>query len=273
MCAESRFVESQIFRNQSPTKSLKFSAYHDGKFFGSLDEFLGNFDPSLLTNSKTVKAVPFLSIEEIQQSAQKLLEKVGYESGSVDLARICSMLSIDLIFSNQEVQDEDGKIILGSANFDNKSIQINSNGNEHRERFTIGHEIGHICLHHDRYLRSETIAESDLFIDRDSNNSFNYERLEIQANAFASELLLPRGIFELKTAEYREYLGYKDRTFGYIFVDNQGQNLNDYHRLLSLLSVEFEVSKKAIEIKFKKLDMLSDYRKSNNCTLSMNFYQ
>ncbi|MCV0428721.1 MAG: ImmA/IrrE family metallo-endopeptidase [Roseibium sp.] len=274
ICAESRFVKSQIFHHQSPAKSLKFSGYHDGKFFGAFDEFLGAFDEflgafdeflgafdsSLPTNIETGKTVPFLSIEEIQQSTQQLLDKVGYTSGSVDLAKICSTLSIDLISSEKEIRDNDGKIILGSANFENKTIQINAHDNKHRKRFTIGHEIGHFYLRHDRYLRSETIAEADLFIDRESANSYNYERLEIQANTFASELLLPKGIFELKTAEYRDFLGYKNRGHGYIFVDRQRQNLSDYHHLLSLLSDEFDTSKQAIEIKFKKLGLLNDDR-------------
>lgn len=193
---ENGFVRSQIFSDNNSVKSLKFSAYHDGKFFGSMDQLLGSFDSNLPVdgkhaNSEARNTVPYISSERIQKSAQNLLAQVEYQSGSVDLAKICSMLSLDLTYTKQAVQDEDGKRILGSANFDSKSIQVNSHDNVLQVRFTIGHEIGHFYLLHNKYLRSETIVEQDLFIDSETENAFNYERLEIQANIFASDLLLP----------------------------------------------------------------------------------
>lgn len=188
--AENGFVKSQILGGEGDVKSLKFSAYHDGSFFASVDHFLGSLDPSSSADGghrsdRIGKSVPFVSDEEIEQSAQDILKRIGYESGVVDLAKICSVLSIDLTYIERTVHDADGNHILGSANFDQKSIQIYSHDNKHRERFTIGHEIGHFCLRHDRYLRSETVAESDLLM---TDKSFNYERLECQANIFASDL-------------------------------------------------------------------------------------
>jgi Zn-dependent peptidase ImmA (M78 family) len=264
-CAENRFVESQMFKNVGPVKSLKFSAYDDGKFFSSIDKFLGSFDSSRSVDSEfpinsVEVSVPYVRVEVIRDSAQKLLEQIDYQGGSVELKKICPMLSIDLLFTNQAAQDGDGNLILGSANFDRKSILINSHDDKNRERFTIAHEIGHFCLKHDKYLRSEYILERDLLIGEMKENSFNYERLEFQANTFASDLLLPNDMFVRKTAEYREYLDIKDRGHGYIFVDDQPCNYGPYNQLLSNLSSEFEVSKQAIEIKFKKTGTLTDQR-------------
>lgn len=266
ICAENGFVETQLFKDKNHIKSLKFSAYHDGSFFGSVGQFLRNVDPSLPvdnenTNNTICNSVPYISDEEIQQSTLKLLAQIGYQTGPVDLVKVCSELSLDLTNTEQTVRDVDGKRILGSANFDLKSIQVNSHDNKHRERFTIAHEIGHFHLHHDKYLRSESIVEQDLFINSETENAFNYERLEIQANILASDLLLPTQIFGTKVDEYREDLGIIDKGHGYIFVDDQPCNYTPYNDLLIELSSFFEVSKQAIEIKLKKMKLLTDHRR------------
>ncbi|MBL1436691.1 MAG: ImmA/IrrE family metallo-endopeptidase [Rhodobacteraceae bacterium] len=262
---ENRYVKSQIFSDNGAAKSLKFSAYHDGRYFGSIDQMLRSFDSNLPIDSKqaNIKAsetVQYISDEKIQESAQNLLALVEYHSGPVDLTNICSVLSLELTFTEQTVQDADGKRILGSANFDRKSIQVNTHDSELQERFTIGHEIGHFYLFHDRYLRSEIIVEQDLFMDNETENVFNYDRLEIQANIFASELLLPTQIFQVKIDESREFLGIKDRGHGYIFVDNQPCNYTPYNDLLIQLSLFFKVSKQAIQIKLMRMKLLTDNR-------------
>jgi Zn-dependent peptidase ImmA (M78 family) len=185
---------------------------------------------------------------------------VGYQSGPVDLKNICAALSIDLEFTDHRVHDLDGMEILGSANFDRKKIVINAHGNITRERFTLGHEIGHFFLNHQLYLASESVIESDLRIVSEREDGFNYERLEFQANSFASNLILPDEIFIRKTAEFRNLLGITDRGHGYIFVDDQPYNYQIYDQLLTQLLTYFEVSKQAIQYKLQKLGMLTDQR-------------
>lgn len=266
ICVEKRFVETQIFKNQNSVKPLKFSAFHDGNFYGSIDQLLRGFDSSQsvagdLTNDSVTVSVPYIRDEVIRGSAHKLLEKITYKDGVVDLNKICSNLNIDLQFINHSDQDEDGNSILGSVNFDQKSILIYSHDDKNRERFTIAHEIGHFYLRHDRYLRSESIVERDLTIRDEKESNFNYERLECQANIFAAYLILPKGMFLRKTEEYRRKLGIKNRGHGYIFVDDQPLNYGSYNQLLEYLSSYFEVSKQAIEIQYKKNGMLTDQRK------------
>ncbi len=64
--------------------------------------------------------------------------------------------------------------------------------NINRERFTLSHEIGHFYLEHGKYICNETVVEQDLFVDYETKSIFNYDRLEYQANVFASALLLPK---------------------------------------------------------------------------------
>lgn len=134
----------------------------------------------------------------------------------MDVERLCSVLNLDLSYSEQSALDADGNAILGSANFSKRSIAIYQNGNRNRERFTIAHEIGHFFLGHDHFLRSETIVEQDLFADPDTEDTFNYERLEHQANLFASALLLPDKQFRLAVEALRLHLKVSNRGVGYI---------------------------------------------------------
>ncbi len=264
-------VNSQLFNNGQPTKSLKFSALHDGQLFGTIDEFLQSLDPVLSANKSTPnnqieRKIPFLSQTAIEKQAYSTLEKIDYQSGPVDIERLCSELEIDLSYKTIKVKDEDGNYVLGSANFDRKSIEIYRHHNLHRERFTIAHEIGHFCLRHDRYLRAESIIDRNLFIQSDLESTFPYEKLEFHANAFASELLLPKHIFREKTAEIRNFLNIRDRGHGYIYVDEQPCNYVPYLQLRADLSEYFEVSKQAIDIRLQKLGLLADRRASPETT-------
>lgn len=269
---EPRLVRSQIFSGDNSVKSLKFSAYHDGEYFGSMDQLLASFDPEARDRARQQNehgklSVPFLSTEQIKAAARKTLEFAGYESGAVDLVQICRSLSIELQFAERDVFDANGFVVLGSANFSRRVIVINSHSRETRERFTIAHEIGHFQLNHEQYLLAESIIEQDLRITRERRESSSHERLEYQANAFSAELLLPDYEFLKKTAHFRRDLDMRDRGHGYIYVDNQHLNYSIYDELLVRLSNYFEVSKTAIEVKFKKSNMLRDYRNHRPTTV------
>ena len=62
------------------------------------------------------------------------------------------------------------------------AIYVNKNDTLQRKRFTIAHEIGHLMLNH----------YCDKPIHRDGISSEGTNTLEIQANAFAAELLMPK---------------------------------------------------------------------------------
>lgn len=265
MCEEERFLAAQIFKNERSVKRLKFSAIYDGKLYGSIEQFLRCLDPEQPDDGKFANdgvngSVPYIREEFIRNFAQQFLEQISYVGGAVDLNKICSKLDLYLQFAERSEYDGDGNLILGSVNFDRKSIQIYSHDDKNQERFTIAHEIGHFCLKHDQYLRSEFIVERDLIIRDESDSGFNYERLEYQADMFASYLILLNDVFLRKTAEFRSDLGIEDRGHGYIFVDDQPCNYVPYNQLLQGLSSYFEVSKQTIEIQYEKQGMLTDQR-------------
>ncbi len=263
---EDRYVAKQLFEKKVKAKPLKFSAYYNGQFSGSITQFLMSIDPSLSKGAaegetKAIAKPPFVSGEEIQKKVQSILDSIEYEGVAVDLKKVCSTLSIELKYSAVDVQDDDGNSILGSANFDRKIIQINLHDNEHRERFTLGHEIGHFYLEHGKFLKSESIIERDLFFGNMAYKTFKYETLEIQANTFASYLLMPNRVFLFKLAEYCKTLGIHIRDPAQIFVDDQPSNYRPYGTLLAYLSEYFCVSKQAVGIRLNSMKLLNDQRK------------
>ena len=76
---------------------------------------------------------------------------------------------------------------------DGAIIGVNEDHVENRQRFTIAHEIGHLLLHpHRSYLDHQVIPA----YFRDSRSSRADTLVEIQANQFAADLLMPRRFLE-----------------------------------------------------------------------------
>lgn len=65
---------------------------------------------------------------------------------------------------------------------DDAVIVVNEDNPTQRRRFTLAHEYGHYLLH--------TESNTSIF-HRDEKSSQGTDRVEIDANAFAAELLMP----------------------------------------------------------------------------------
>ncbi|WP_199537848.1 restriction endonuclease [Phaeobacter inhibens] len=104
--AENRFVQTQMIDGPRRSKSLKFSACSDGKYFGSFQQMLYSFqidrsDTASKTKDHQAKSVTFLPEAEIQAAAQKILTLAGYDGGEVDVEQLCAFLALDLSYSEQ----------------------------------------------------------------------------------------------------------------------------------------------------------------------------
>lgn len=261
---ESAFVKSQMIEGENGVKSLKFSAYFDGRFFSRIGQLLEYFEDEADGKPPSEQgrvSASYVSPDDIRAFAAEVLDGIDYKAGAVDLKEVCAAMSLKLSFSKKIILDEDGMLILGSANFDRNSIEINAHDNVFRERFTIGHEIGHFCLGHGRYLRSETVIERDLLVDVEATGIFDITRLEVQANLFASEIILPDQVFRHATDVGRKRLEMRNIGFGDIYVDDSPWNYQPYNQLISDLSDYFCVSRQATEIRLKKLGLVNDQRR------------
>lgn len=123
-----------------------------------------------------------------------------------------------------------------------------------RYRFVLAHEYGHYVLHRD-ILDSKiaVLYENDDTLKSLCTSNNVLKILERQANRFASYLLMPKYEF-VKTV--RELFDIYDIRRGFMYVDHQQCNLNDYHCVTSRLSAKFRVSKQAAAYRMIDLGLM-----------------
>ena len=202
--------------------------------------------------------IPFISNERINYIVSKLYDYNLYDETSLNFDKLLPFLKerygvefyIDVI-------EEDN--YLGKIEFNPLCIKISkeARNDSNRWRFTLAHEIGHLILHskilQDRFTEKED-TERTLSMKYSYSKS-NSERLEIQANLFASTLLLPEKIITPRmTSIFIEYRIHRDC----LYLDDQPVNQTEVFDILNKLSMEFKVSVEALRIRLIKLNLMID---------------
>ncbi|MBY8972737.1 ImmA/IrrE family metallo-endopeptidase [Pseudomonas sp. P867] len=200
--------------------------------------------------------VAFISRNRIDSLAQQALKSILYIRGEVDLTKLVSReadvsgLSVSFI--------EDSGTALGSITFNPLEIKIfGADSQSHLARFTLAHELGHHFLGHKRYMTREAIRAQD--IDQSQLIAIprgEVERLEWQANTFASCLLMPKEDFQAAFGLLLQHLGIRNRGHGHLYLDSQRDNVIQFHAVCNSLSDYFNVSKTAIRLRMKALELL-----------------
>lgn len=119
------------------------------------------------------------------KAAQRILKEHGVKAPPVQVERIIKAYGLLLEYS--PLEDE----ISGMAYIKDGTgiIGINSLHHPNRQRFSVAHELAHHILHADE-LRKAVHVDKAIFRNEESSKAT--DPLEIQANAFAAELLVPR---------------------------------------------------------------------------------
>jgi Zn-dependent peptidase ImmA (M78 family) len=117
-----------------------------------------------------------------------LLAQQFVKTSPIDLSRLCNDLGLRI----QEVSARgfDGALVRSKGRQKGIVAVKASIREASRKRFTIAHEIGHFVLPHHRLLKN--ICEEKKIDSFDSK----LNRPEVEANEFASELLLPSVILK-----------------------------------------------------------------------------
>jgi len=158
---------------------------------------------------------------DLINTPEKLLRfaiQKGFASIPLDGEGLAKALNIEV--RKQELQDDLSGVLRKIPESGKWEMLINAQHHPNRQRYTIAHELGHYFLH--RHLQVEF---QDRIFFRGAENS----KEEVQANSFASEILMPEVDFRRMVRE--------------------GKNkVND-------LSQEFGVSTLALRIRAKNLGM------------------
>ena len=222
-----------------------------------------------LTDSEdSDKNIPVLSKADIEEVVTLLLN--SYDSSILQQAKsldwpefitflldafelkIVSVMSLGL--------DRESRRILGTCDFSNKIIQIDSTLYDlDRFSFILAHEVGHFLLHN-----KTVISQSAYENFKDSEYSFLYDRhritndrnwLEWQANQFASNLIMPTASIIYRFGLEMEKIGL--RAHKPLFVDNQPCNQDSFHRVTRNLAGFFKTPKTTIIYRLDELNLLN----------------
>lgn len=177
---------------------------------------------------------------DIPKEASDLLVQYGLFSAPVDLEKLSAHLGATI--HTEPLEDEvSGMLVVTEGT---KHIVVNKNHHQNRQRFTIAHEIGHLCLHHkngDQLFVDTKLAvyhrigaaSSNAYSAPNSTTTCDEER---QANNFAASLLMPEAL--LRT-----------------YIDSRQLDISDEFDV-SLLANAFCVSEQAMSIRLNNIKLI-----------------
>jgi Zn-dependent peptidase ImmA (M78 family) len=240
------------FININSCYSFPFVAISGYNYFTSIVDFLSDtvgYDLPLPFK------IDYLSQEDIEKTTCSLFSKKNrnahdYYLKTEELISFMEKQNYSLNFGSKLFEQ------LGYCDFQNKNISI-TNSLEYdspRWRFTFAHEVGHFILH--QYL----FENHNITLIDDDEGTINMsggltKRLEIQANMFAANLLVPNKICFEKYILLHKELGL--RNFPYLHIDCQPVNEKIYHQVIGGLAKHFRVSKEVVENKLSSFGVLT----------------
>jgi len=207
--------------------------------------------------------IPFITHDRFNYIVDKLYKNNVYDDAVLNFDKLTKFLEpkYNVKFEFDLIEAEN---YLGKIEFNPLVIKISNKArtDRNRWRFTLAHEIGHLILHSPilkERIQEKNDNENTLALKYSSSNK-NAERLEIQANLFASYLLLPENILlKVMNAIFIEYRIHRKC----LYLDSQPVNQREVFEILYKLSDFFQVSIESIKIRLMKLNLLvdkTDYR-------------
>lgn len=125
-----------------------------------------------------------------QQNPEDILKKLGiYEPGNIDLDLIAFSLNAQI--KRVALTECEGSII-GTAT--KAIISINSNARPQRQRFSLGHELGHWV--NDKGPKMPYRCDTNAMRQRENRSGDFAQHKEVRANAFAADLMMPMFIWK-----------------------------------------------------------------------------
>lgn len=141
-------------------------------------------------------------LNKIERKADAIIRENGISSPSIPVETIAKKKGLNVIAYN--LGAEISGVLVVSAGMG--TIGFNPGDHKGRQRFTIAHELGHFILH--------TNSSDELFIDKEYLVKYRKDkpytngelRQELEANAFAAALLMPKVFIaeELEKSEYAD---------------------------------------------------------------------
>lgn len=122
------------------------------------------------------------AISQAERAASELLRRQRALKAPINAIKMAKSLGYEVYQANFK-----DSAISGGVNFQESGgkIYLNRNDSPTRQRFTLAHELGH-CVMHKEHHQNGILERIDMF-----RNPENHSQEEVEANAFAANLLMP----------------------------------------------------------------------------------
>jgi Zn-dependent peptidase ImmA (M78 family) len=171
-----------------------------------------------------------------ETAALEVLQRAGATTPPIDVESIAKHLLLVVKFDALP----DGVSGMLPRRDDLALVAVNAAHPEHRQRFTIAHEIGHFMLHRGVFIDTTTRINERVSRTR-SKSLMGLDTDEVQANAFAAELLMPSDMLEHE------------------FMVRLRSGSRVVSAIVASLAERFNVSAQAMEIRLKVIGVLAPY--------------
>lgn len=229
--------------------------FYDGYRMCSLAGWLGSRGVKI--KNEKLPNVPLLSYKYITKIVDGLRRRPGIlslknDSEVTGLEKLAEAEQLAIKWSDLPQGQQ------GCLDIQRRTIFL-SNGlldDEHRMRFTLAHELGHYFLHYG--LLCQYIELNDNSIQRINficQTQQDKDRMEQQANWFASELLMPSWLVRMLKDKF---FTPREKNMGYVFCDDQPMNISRSIVILDNMSRAMNVSKAAARVKMMTLGLYKD---------------
>lgn len=169
---------------------------------------------------------------EVLDRAEKFCKEHNITTYPVRIIELCEKYGFK-VYERYMATEVSGIIIAQKENitgFDtSKLIMVNLSDSARRRRFTIAHELAHYILH--------KTDENQVFAHRDAGQT---NSLEIEANTFASALLMPKKLIY-------DALSY---------LSDDSRNISN-STLIKYIADSFVVSAQAAQIRLEQLGVIN----------------
>lgn len=238
-----------------------FFSYFNTRIFESLPDLLIHLGIiEKYTPKQADIFIPFKTPNDLENIIQQFSQDDFYESGKLIDKNLCKFLSknygVKFVF-DKSLEEVNKNQILGKIVFSPLTIFITKElyADFRRWRFTLAHEIGHLILHSHilkEYIDDNSDIEKSISLDGGVPTGMN-KRMEVQANMFASRLLLPYKSF-LK--DVQKYFEKADVNRGRLYLDHQPCNIILVNNFLNELKNKYDVSNEVSKYRLKELGLI-----------------
>lgn len=179
-----------------------------------------------------------VGIKRAQRAAQELIAGHHADVPPVPVEQIVAAQGLKVVY--ETLQKETSAVLVRQPD-GTRVIGVNALHAPTRQRFSLAHELGHAVLHFEPEAPefSEAVVDRPLqVLFRDGLASAGTNKVEIDANAFAAELLMPQGLTQQA------------------FRDALSRHPRDTDRAIRELARDFDVSPQAMTYRLVNLHLI-----------------